>query len=249
MLGRIGISLGRRSRRVGIVATALIFAAVGAHSLNPRELFREMYPLEPVKQDAFHICDESDPTFVRAVGAEREACYNKMPHIMAVAMGRVKPGGALSMEALTDPSREAELIMTLAALPPQQPITEPRLFSNTAWVRALSPACDRKPVLPAIAYNDAKTLPPPAGSGRAAALDSVIRGNLPPLPRAAQAAVARVQPLPVIPLMPGRPAAADPSLAAPNRTAAFVPLPAPDIGDEAAPAIVPLAPATSCSGV
>ena len=28
--------------------------------------------------------------------AEREACYNKMPHIMAVAMGRVKPGGALS---------------------------------------------------------------------------------------------------------------------------------------------------------
>lgn len=231
------------------MATALIFAAIGAHSLNPRELFREMYPLEPVKQDAFHICDESDPTFVRAVGAEREACYNKMPHIMAVAMGRVRPGGALSMEALTDPSREAELIMTLAALPPQQPITEPRLFSNTAWVRALTPACGHKPIVPAIAYDDAKALPPPAGSGRAATLDNVIRGNLPPLPRPAQTAAARPQPLPVIPLTAGRPAAALPASASTDKTAAFAPLPAPDIGDEATPAIVPLAPATSCSGV
>src|SRR5580658_1709804 len=131
--------------KTGVAAVALIFAAIGAHTLKPRELFHEMYPLEPVKQDAFHICDEADPTFVRAVGAEREACYNKMPHVMAVAMGRVKPGGALSMEALTDPSREAE------------------------------------PVLPAVAYTTPSALPSPPGSGRAAALDSAVRGNLPPL--------------------------------------------------------------------
>src|SRR5579859_1806888 len=115
--------------RIGFVTVALVSVAIGVHTLNPRRLINEMYPLEPVKRDAFHICDEADPTFVRAVGAEREACYNKMPHVMAVAMGRVKPGGALTLQALIDPSREAELLMTLAAIPPRQPIVEPRSFS------------------------------------------------------------------------------------------------------------------------
>lgn len=238
------MSRGQRARRLVIIATALIFAAIGAHSLNPRELYHEMYPLEPVKQDAFHICDEVDPTFVRAVGAEREACYNKMPHIMAVAMGRVKPGGALSMEALTDPSREAELLLALASMPPQQPITQPRLFSNTAWVHALSPACDAAPILPALAYSGPTGLPAAAGAGRAAALDSVIRGNLPALPRPAQPGSAPRNPLPVISLGSGAP----PLSASDNKTAAFAPLSAPDLGDEAPPAIVPLAPTTTCGG-
>lgn len=244
MLGRIGLSLGRRARRLAIVATALVFGAIGAHSLDPRALYHEMYPLEPVKQDAFHICDDADPTFVRAVGAEREACYNKMPHIMAVAMGRVKPGGALSMEALTDPSREAELLLTLASMPPQQPITAPRSFSNTAWVRALSPSCAAKPVLPALAYTAPQGLPPAPGSGRAAALDTVVRGNLPPLPHPASPGAAGRNALPVIPLAPATP----PLPRAADKTAVFAPLPAPDIGDEAPPAIVPLAPSTSCGG-
>lgn len=245
MLDRIGISLGRRSRQAAFVATALIFAAVGARTINPRELYREMYPLEPAKQSAFQICDESDPTFIRAIGSEREACYNKMPHFLAVAMGRVRPDASLSMAALMDPAREAELILALASLPPQQPVTEPRLFSNTAWVRALTPGCEGKPGATAIAYTDKKALPPPV-SGRAASLDGIIRGNLPPLPTPTRAAAAQqTKPLPIIALTPGQPAIAQ----AAGKTAAFVPLPAPDVGDEAAPAIVPLAPATSCSGV
>jgi hypothetical protein len=148
-----------RLRRIALVAVALISAGIGAHRLNPRQLYSEMYPVEPVKRDAFHICDETDPTFVRAVGGEREACYQKMPHAMAVAMGRVKPGGALSIQALSDPSREAELLMMLAATPPRQPITAPRSFSNTAWVRALSPPCETKPT-PAVAYTVPGLLPP-----------------------------------------------------------------------------------------
>lgn len=238
MIGRVG--------RIGIVSIALISAAIGAHSINPRELYREMYPIEPVKQDAFRICDDADPTFVRAVGSEREACYNKMPHIMAVAMGRIKPGGALSMQALTDPSREAELLMTLAAMPPRQPITARRSFSDTAWVRALTPPCEDKRVVPAASYATQGALPPPAGTGRAAALDGVIRNNLPPLPRAAQgpgASASAQRNLPIIPLAPSKPAA-------PAVKPAFEPLPAPDVGDQAAPAIVPLAPAraAACNG-
>ena len=234
--------------KVGFVVIALAAAVVGAHSLYPRELYHEMYPLEPVKQDAFHICDQADPTFVRAVGAEREACYNKMPHIMAVAMGRIKPGGALTMQALTDPSREAELLMMLAAMPPRQPITSPRSFSNTAWVRALSPSCDDRRALPVVSYSAPGALPAPPGTGRAAALDSVIRDNLPPLPRAAQGGVAQRNSLPVIPLVPAGSAPPPPPAASGDRVTAFDPLPAPDVGDDAAPAIVPLAPASSCGG-
>ena len=244
MLGRIDWRRSRRARRLAIVATALVFAAIGAHSISPRELYHQMYPLEPVKQDAFRICDDSDPTFVRAVGKEREACYNKMPHVMAVAMGRVKPGGALSMEALTDPSREAELLLTLASMPPQQPITVPRSFSNTAWVRALTPTCDAKPGAAAIAYAAPGALPPPPGSGRAAALDSAIRGNLPPLPRPVPLGTAQRAAVPVITLAP----AVGPPAATADRTAAFTPAPAPDIGDVAPPAIVPLAPANATCG-
>ena len=245
MLGRPKL-LGK----AGFVAVALIFAAIGAHTLNPRELFHEMYPLEPVKQDAFHICDQTDPTFVRAVGVEREACYNKMPHIMAVAMGRTRPGGALTIEALSDPSREAELLMTLAAIPPRQPITVPRSFSNTAWVRALTPPCDGKPALSAAAAIPPAGLPPPPGSGRAAALDSALRYRNPPvLPPAVLVPGPSRSQLPVIAIGPDH-AAPSPDLGADSgNAAAFSPLPAADIGDYAPPAIVPLAPsATRCGG-
>ena len=227
----------------GFTAVGVVFAAIGAHTLNPRELYREMYPLEPVKQDAFHICDQADPTFVRAVGADREACYNKMPHVMAVAMGRIKPGGALTMQALTDPSREAELLMLLAATPPRQPVTVPRSFANTAWARALTPSCEDKHALPALAAA-MPGLPPPPGSGRAAALNGIVRDNPPTRSRAALATGPARSPLPVIALAPDSPAAATGS-----ETAAASPLPAPDVGDDAAPAIVPLAPAVaSCDG-
>ncbi|HTW50299.1 MAG TPA: hypothetical protein VME45_00190 [Stellaceae bacterium] len=246
MLGRIAISRGRRARRLSFVATALIFAAVGAHSLNPRQLYREMYPLEPVKQSAFQICDQADPTFIRAIGSEREACYEKMPHVMAVAMGRVKPADTVTMESMIDPSREAKLLLALAAMPPQQPITEPRLFSNTAWVRALIPTCDAKPNLPAMAYTASDGLPPAAGAGRAAALDSV-RAKLPLLPQPAQPGTMLRSPLPPIALRPPAPASGAENKAE-NKTAAFTPLLAPDIGDKAPPAIVPLAPSTACGG-
>jgi hypothetical protein len=234
--------------KTGVAAVALIFAAIGAHTLRPRALFHEMYPLEPVKQDAFRICDDSDPTFVRAVGTEREACYDKMPHVMAVAMGRIKPGGALSTQAFADPSREAELLMTLAAMPPRQPITVPRSFSNTAWVRALTPSCAERRVLPAMANAMPGALPPSLGTGRAAALDSATGKNLPLLPRGIQPTAPQHSQLPVITLVPDGPKTASAAGIGDHSNPAFSPLPAPDVGDDATPAIIPLAPTNSCSG-
>src|SRR5580704_13043933 len=165
-------------RRISFITIALLAVIIGVHSLDLRALYAEMYPMEPVKRGAFHICDETDPTFVRAIGSNREACYGSMPHVMAVAMGRVRLGGALSLQALIDPSREAELLMTLAAMPPRQPITRPRSFSNTT----LSAPCEDK-ILPGVSYTAPAGMPP--RSGRAATLDGAIHNNL-PLPGATQ---------------------------------------------------------------
>jgi hypothetical protein len=231
--------------RIVVIAIVLIFAAIGAHSLNLRELYQEMYPLEPVKHDAFNICGQADPTFVRAVGADREACYDSMPHEMAVAMGRIPAGGDLSMEALIGSSRAAALLLTLASMPPRQPITARRSFADTGWLHALSAPCDDRRAASTAAYT--APVPRPSGTARAAALDETIRGNLPPLPHPARAGHAHPNALPVIPLAP---AAAPPPPAADSgdKTSAVDPLPVPDIGDRGPPAIVPIPSATSCGG-
>jgi hypothetical protein len=219
-------------RKIAFVAIALFSATVGAHSLNLRELYHEMYPPEPAKQDAFHICSEADPAFIRAFGSHREACYNSMPHMMAVAMGRVPVPAPLTMQAMIDPAGQAALLIKLASMPPQQPVTEPRSFANTAWLRPLSAPCDN----PRLA--GANLVP---GGGRAAMLDTRARNNLPPVARTAQTGNAAVAPLPVIPLTGTSPVNGDKG-AVPS----FAPLPAPDVGDKTAPVIVPLAQTTGC---
>src|SRR5579862_9455366 len=113
--------------RAGFVAIAVLSAGVGAHSLNPRELYNEMYPVETLKRDAFHICRDADPTFVRAVKVDREACYDSMPNAIELALGRIRTGGALTMAALLDPAHQNELLQIIATAP-RQPITVPRSF-------------------------------------------------------------------------------------------------------------------------
>jgi hypothetical protein len=229
--------------KVGFVAIVLVAAGVATHPLNPRELYNEMYPVETLKRDAFHICNDADPTFVRAVKVDREACYDSMPHAIEVALGRIHTNGALTMADLLDPLHQAELIQ-IVSTPPRQPITAPRSFANTEWARALSPPCggvaQAQPA--AVALNTPGL--PPTGSGRAAPPNSVIASNLPPLAHAEQTGVARQAPPPAIPLTAGTPRGTNPATGA----QAFNPLPSPDVGDSSPPAIVPLAPGGNCGG-
>jgi hypothetical protein len=225
--------------RAGFAALAVLVAGIGASSLNPRELYNEMYPVEAMKRDAFHICHATDPTFVRAVRGDREACFDAMPNVIAIALGRVRPTAALAIAALLDPSRQAELLLTLASMPPRQPITVPRSFVNTAWTRALSSGCGDKtgasPSGPAVAIGNART----------ATLDNTVRGNLPPLPRADRAGLMWQEPLPVIPLVGAGASghdAADQLVAGTSEPTVV------DLGDKGPPAIVPLAPPGSCGG-
>jgi len=220
--------------RAGFVAIAVLSASVGAHSLNPRELYNEMYPVETLKRDAFHICHDADPTFVRAVKVDREACYDSMPNAIEVALGRIKPGGALTMAALLDASHQHELLQILAS-EPRQPITAPQTFANTHWVQALTPACgdaDSRPPA-ALAALGATGLPPPPGSGRAAVLNTAALPGVPVLPHASPPAP--------LSLTANEPKSAPAQL--------FDPISSPDIGDKGPPAIVPVMPGKACGGV
>ena len=256
--------MGRTHRlpgRIWLFAIAAAFALVGAQSIHPRELYDQMYPIEALKRDAFHICNEANPAFIRAVGADREACFNSMPHIIAVALGRVRRPD-LSELATLDPPHQVELLMTLAAMPPRQPITAPRSFQNTSWMRALARPCADKTDAPRVS-NVEPAVPPrlPQDAGAVldravldraaldrAALDKAVPGNLPALARGGKGIAAPQRDVPVIPLA-GRDATPAPSPSATGKDEAaglFAPLPTPDVGDREAPAIVPLAPATAC---
>ena len=147
--------------RVGFAAIAVISAVIGASTLNPRELYNEMYPVEAVKRDAFHICHEAYPTFVRAVKADREACFEAMPHAIAVALGRVRPGAAQTVAALLDPAHQAELLLTLAAMPPRQPVTVPRSFHQYRLDAGFVPRLRRQD------RHDGGSSGPPSASGNA----------------------------------------------------------------------------------
>ena len=211
--------------RSGFVAIAVVSALFGAHSLNPRELYNEMYPVETLKRDAFGICHAANPSFIRAFKDDRETCYDSMPNAIEVALGRVHPGAQINA-SLLDPSRQAELLIQLAAMPPHQPAVVSPSLGN-----ALAP-CAKNAQAPTAA---APALPAPAG--RQAAVGKTILGNLPPIPQSGQNAVAsRQAPQPLAPGVAGT-----------ANGMAFDPVSTSDIGDKGPPAIVPLAPATACN--
>jgi hypothetical protein len=220
--------------KAGLALAAVVSAAIGVHSFNPRQLYNEMYPIETLKRDVFNICRDADSTFIRAARTDRERCYDSMPRLIGIALGRIRP--PQSMSALFEETRQAELLMTLASLAPRQPIVVPRSFANTGLTRPTPASCDDGPA-PAAATGS----PLPTPGTKEAELGAMIQRNL---PVAQPPGAASPGTLPTIPL-----AGADappPSAAGAVPVKPFAALAAPDIGDNGPPAIVPLAP--SCSG-
>jgi hypothetical protein len=216
--------------RAGFVAIAVISAGVGAHTINPRELYNEMYPVETLKRDTFNICHDADPTFVRAVKVDREACFDSMPNAIELALGRIREKGALTMAALLDPAHQHELLQVVST-PPRQPVTAPQTFDNTQWARALSPSCGGNEVhSPAEIALAEPGLPLPAGSGRADSLITPAPGNPPMLWHPATALGPEKQTGDLSP------------------APAFGPLSSPDVGDKGPPAIAPVLPSGNCGG-
>ena len=78
--------------KASFAAVALVGAAVATHSVSLRDLYNEMYPPNGLKREVFGICHDSDPTFIRAVKADRVACNDSMPHNIALAIGWTRHG-------------------------------------------------------------------------------------------------------------------------------------------------------------
>lgn len=76
--------------KASIAATVILVATVTAHTVNFRELYNEMYPVNGLKRDVLGLCHQATPTFVRAVRSDREDCYDSMPDSVETAIGWVR---------------------------------------------------------------------------------------------------------------------------------------------------------------
>jgi hypothetical protein len=81
--------------KAGLVVAAIMLTVVGGRAIDLRGLYDQMYPISTLKRDVLNLCVESDPAFIRAMSDEREACYFRMPHTIALALGMVRPDNSL----------------------------------------------------------------------------------------------------------------------------------------------------------
>jgi hypothetical protein len=79
---------GRR-RRVGVGAAA-VAAAVAVSAPTLLRLDPAAYPKEPEKRQALDLCGRTDPTFVRFLASDRDACYRRLSDLAPAAAGGLR---------------------------------------------------------------------------------------------------------------------------------------------------------------
>lgn len=82
--------------RASVTAATVMFTGMLLYSVDLRQTYDEMYPAETLRRDAFSLCHQSDPTFVRAIRSDRINCYDKMPNAFALAIGWARHGSGLA---------------------------------------------------------------------------------------------------------------------------------------------------------
>jgi hypothetical protein len=70
-----------------VVASGLLAVGLTVGALNLPAIYNGMYPADGLKRGVLGLCHETDLSFVRAAQGDREACYERMPHAIAVAIG------------------------------------------------------------------------------------------------------------------------------------------------------------------
>lgn len=70
------LMLGKAALAAGIAVAAV----VAGRTIDLRQLYDQMYPVDTLRRDAFSLCQQSDRTFIRALEDDRESCYRRMPH-------------------------------------------------------------------------------------------------------------------------------------------------------------------------
>jgi len=82
--------------KASILATAIMVVGATLTSVDFRELYNEMYPVNGLKRDVLGVCHQAKPTFVRAIKADRENCYDSMPDSVEMAIGWVRTSSVLA---------------------------------------------------------------------------------------------------------------------------------------------------------
>lgn len=83
----------QRQTRAPVGARPAVIAAVAfaAAAFSPVLLLLDQaaYPREPEKRQALDLCSRTDPTFVRFLAANRDACYDRFSGLTVAAAGGV----------------------------------------------------------------------------------------------------------------------------------------------------------------
>lgn len=106
--------------KASILATVAVCAVVSLSQIDYRQLYNEMYPVNGLRRDVLNLCHEAQPTFVRAVEADRIGCYDGMPDPVERAIGWVRTSSRLAAMHAPTPVEKAEKLLISA-------VTEGRL--------------------------------------------------------------------------------------------------------------------------
>jgi hypothetical protein len=192
--------------KASILATALIAVTVGLSSVDFRELYNEMYPVNGLKRGVLGLCREAKPSFVRALRSDRENCYDSMPDPVELAIGWTRTSSRLAeLNKMPSSIELAERILDEAAV--QRRLGAPLpLFSGYVQTPAAPRPCTEAKAIATFADdNDLKApsnnrLASDRLARRIAGTDEATLAALGLSPRGAKPGVVRYQELPIMPL-------------------------------------------------
>ena len=100
--------------KASILASAVLAVTVILTSVDFRELYNEMYPVNGLKRDVLTVCRQAKPSFIRAIKADREDCYDSMPDSVELAIGWIRTSSMLAEIAKPTPVEAAEKALVQA---------------------------------------------------------------------------------------------------------------------------------------
>jgi hypothetical protein len=136
-----------------IAAAAVIVAVMSLSRVDYRELYDGMYPVNGLRRDVLHLCQDSKPTFVRALQTDRVNCYDSMPDPVEMAIGWVRTTSRLAAMRRPTAVELAEKLLVEATMPGGEDLLAPRRFTGYAAQPAAVRPC--KPMTLTVLAEDA----------------------------------------------------------------------------------------------
>lgn len=137
--------------KASLAAGALVCAAVMLSSIDFRQLYNEMYPVNGLRRDVLNLCHQAEPTFVRAVEADRVGCYDSMPDPVELAIGWVRTSSRLAAMHAPTPVEVAEHLLVAAIREHRLDRLGPQFPSYAMVTGGAAYGCDDGKTTPAVA--------------------------------------------------------------------------------------------------